>query len=117
MKLKGMDIDWENEFNGAITICNKEGTIVYMNQYSIAQFKKYGGAKLIGTSLLDCHKEPSKTKLMQMLNEHSENMYITEKNGNKRMILQTPWKVNGEFCGIVEISFQLDLNMHVLVVN
>ena len=40
-----------------------------------------------------------------------ENMYTTEKNKVKTIILQTPWKVNGEFNGVVEISFQLDREM------
>lgn len=111
MKLEGLDIDWEDEFNGAITVCDEEGIIVCMNKYSIDQFKKYGGAKLIGTSLIDCHPEPSKTKLKRMLNDHSENMYITEKNSIKKIILQTPWNVNGKFRGIVEISFQLDSDL------
>ena len=38
-----------------------------MNQVSINQFKKYGGEKLLGTNLLDCHPEPSKSKLQEML--------------------------------------------------
>ena len=45
MKLKEIVVDWAEEFNGAITVCNLKGIIVYMNQFSINQFKKYGGAK------------------------------------------------------------------------
>jgi len=111
MYLEGVEIDWENEFNGAITVCDRQGIIVYMNQYSINQFKKYGGEKLIGTNLLDCHPEPSKSQLKQMLKDCSENMYTTEKDGVTKIVFQTPWRVSGEFRGIVEISFRLSPEM------
>ena len=111
MNLKSIDVDWAEEFNGAITVCDVDGIIVYMNKYSIKQFKKYGVVKLIGSNLIDCHPEPSKSKLKEMLVEQSENIYSTEKNGVKTMMIQTPWKKNGVFCGLVEISFQVDLNM------
>jgi transcriptional regulator with PAS, ATPase and Fis domain len=111
MKLEGVDVDWEEEFNGAITICDRNGIIVYMNQYSINQFKKYGGEKLLGTNLLDCHPEPSKSKLREMLESPGENMYTSEKEGRKKIILQTPWLRKGVFSGVVEISFQLDATM------
>lgn len=111
MNLKGVNVDWAEDFNGAITVCDTRGIIVYMNQYSIQQFQKYGGEKLLGTNLIDCHPEPSKSKLKEMLKEHTENMYTTDKNGTKTMILQTPWKVNKEFKGLVEISFIIDNKM------
>ncbi len=112
MRLNGIiDVGWAEEFNGAITVCDANAIIVYMNRYSIRQFKKHGGAKLLGSNLLDCHPEPSKTKLKQMLTDHSENMSVSEKNGVKTIYLQKPWKVNGEFRGIVEISFDLPNNL------
>lgn len=111
MKLKGVDVAWAEEFNGAITVCDVNGIIVYMNQYSIQQFEKYGGVTLLGSSLIDCHPEPSRTKLKEMLEEQSENIYTTEKDGVKTMIVQTPWKENGIFCGLVEISFQFDSDL------
>ena len=42
------------------------------------------------------------------MDEQSENIYTTEKNGVKRMIMQMPWKLKSEFCGLVEITFMLD---------
>lgn len=107
MNLKGVKVDWAEEFNGAVTVCDTTGIIVYMNQYSIKQFEKYGGAALLGTNLLDCHPEPSKIKLIKLLENPSENMYTTEKNGVKKIVFQTPWRKDGAFAGIIEISFQL----------
>lgn len=111
MTLDGVDANWADGFNGAITVCKRDGIIVYMNDFSIEQFEKYGGVKLMGTNLLDCHPEPSKSKLKEMLQVPSENMYTTEKNGIKKLIRQTPWMQNGEFMGVVEISFVLDTSM------
>lgn len=111
MKRKDSAIDWWDEFNGAITVCDRDGVIVYMNQYSIRQFAKYGGEKLLGSNLLDCHPEPSRSKLIEMLKQPAENMYTTENNGVKKMIVQTPWMQGEQFCGIVELSFTLDQDL------
>lgn len=111
MTLDGIDANWTDGFDGAITVCDREGIIVYMNDFSIKQFEKYGGEKLMGTNLLHCHPEPSKTQLKKMLEAPIENMYTTEKNGIKKIIRQTPWMLNGEFVGVVEISFVLDNEM------
>ncbi|MGM0619930.1 MAG: PAS domain-containing protein [Bacteroidota bacterium] len=99
--------NWTDEFDGAITVCDTEGIIIYMNQKSIAQFSKYGGKTLVGKNLLDCHPEPSKTRLREMLEKPQKNMYTTSENGIEKMVLQTPWTEQGKFCGIVEISFIL----------
>lgn len=108
MKLEEVNVDWAEEFNASITVCDTKGIIVYMNEYSIAQFKKYGGANLLGSSLFDCHNEQSGIKLREMLDEQSENIYTTEHKGEKRMIMQMPWKLKGEFRGLVEISILID---------
>ncbi len=115
MTLSGLDVNWMDGFSGAITVCDREGIIVYMNDFSINQFHKYGGSNLLGTNLLDCHPEPSKTKLREMLQKPVENTYTTEKNGVSKVITQKPWLQNGEFCGVVELSFELpaDLVNHI----
>lgn len=102
-----MEPNWMNEFSGAITICDRKGIIVYMNQVSISQFEKYGGKQLIGSNLIDCHPEPAKTKLIEMLKCPIENVYTIEKKGIRKIINQTPWMENGEFKGVVEISFEI----------
>ena len=111
MKLEGVDIDWAEEFSGAVTVCNREGIIVYMNKASIHQFEKYGGAALLGKNLLDCHPEPSKTKLAGLLKNPVDNMYTTEKNGIQKIIFQTPWTTGGVYQGIIELSFVLQPGM------
>lgn len=102
-----MELNWMDEFRGAITICDLEGIIVYMNKVSVKQFEKYGGEKLLGCSLIDCHPEPSKSKLIAMLKQPTENTYTIEKKGIKKIIIQTPWMKNTDFKGIIEISYEL----------
>lgn len=43
----------------AVVICNLEHEIIYMNPAAIARYVKWGGAGLLGKSLLDCHNAKS----------------------------------------------------------
>ncbi|MGQ8335100.1 hypothetical protein ACUNWD_01000 [Sunxiuqinia sp. A32] len=104
-------MNWTDEFDGAVTICNRNGIIVYMNAGSKKQFAKYGGEALIGTNLMDCHSEKSKEMLAKMLESPCRNAYTIEKKGVVRQILQTPWMENGDFKGVVEISFEVPSKM------
>ncbi|MFV0592770.1 MAG: PAS domain-containing protein [Draconibacterium sp.] len=108
MTLNDLNVNWAEEFNGAITVCDRDGIIVYMNHRSVDQFQKYGGDELLGSNLLDCHPEPSRTRLKEMLEKPLDNMYTTEKDGKTKIIYQTPWYQDTVFRGVIEISFQLD---------
>ena len=70
---------WSDEVEGAVTVCDLNGIITYMNESSKKQFAKYGGESLIGQNLLDCHPEPSRSKLAEMLKTPTTNCYISEK--------------------------------------
>ena len=98
---------WSDEFEGAVTICDREGIITYMNDVSKKQFLKYGGGDLVGSNLLNCHPEPSRSKLAGMLKAPVTNTYTTEKAGIKKIIHQSPLYENGMFSGLIEISFEL----------
>lgn len=52
----------------SIVICDLEHTIIYMNPAAIKDYHKYGGAALIGKSLLNCHNADSNTKIHQIIN-------------------------------------------------
>ncbi len=103
--------NWIKEFPSAITVCNTEGTIIEMNNESAETFKKDGGSNLIGQNLIDCHPEPSKSKLKDILKTHSKNVYTIEKNGKKKLIFQSPWFKNGKYMGFVEISQEIPFEM------
>jgi transcriptional regulator with PAS, ATPase and Fis domain len=100
-------MNWTDGFSGAITVCDREGIVVYMNDLSRKQFAKTDDGDLIGKSLIDCHPEPARSLLLKMLAEPFANSYTIEKRGIHKMIHQTPWMENGEFKGVVEISFEI----------
>ena len=102
-------MNWTDEFLGAITVCDREGIVVYMNERSKLQFAKSGDGDLMGKSLIECHPEPARSLLLKMLAEPFSNSYTIEKKGIRKMIHQTPWMENGEFKGVVEISFEIPM--------
>lgn len=104
-------MNWTDGFLGAITVCDRDGIVVYMNERSKAQFAKSGGGDMIGESLVECHPEPSRTFLRKMLAEPFPNSYTIEKNGIRKMIHQTPWMEDGQFRGVVELSFEIPAEM------
>ena len=83
-------MNWTDGFMGAITVCDREGIVVYMNEVSNIEFAKYAQGGLVGKSLIDCHPEPARAKLQAMLLEPISNSYTIEKRGIRKMIHQTP---------------------------
>ncbi len=106
-----IDRDYFNELPMAVTICDKNGIILYMNKKSIATFAKDGGEKLIGCSLLDCHPVAARQKLLHLLDSHGSNTYTIDKNGKRKLIHQTPWFENSDFQGLIEFSIEIPQEM------
>ncbi len=105
---------WVDEFPAAVTVCDAAGKIIQMNAEAVESFAADGGAKLIGTNVLDCHPEPSRTKLRKIMDKRTTNVYTIEKRGVKKLIYQAPWFRDGRFAGLVELSFEIpwDLPHH-----
>lgn len=107
-----MKSDWIKNLSVAITICDTEGKIIYMNEKACKTFEKDGGPKLIGKNVLDCHPEPARSKLKKMLETAQTNCYTIEKNGVKKLIYQTPWyDENNNYGGLVEFSIDIPFEM------
>ncbi len=102
-----MELEWASELGAAITVCDTDGTILYMNDRSAVTFEKYGGFNLIGKNLMDCHPEPARSKLDDLLHNPKVNVYTIEKKGIRKMIYQSPWFRDGVFSGLIEISLPL----------
>ena len=86
----------------AVTVCDAEGIIIYMNDKSIQTFTKT--ESLIGKSLFDCHNPQSAQKIKSLLATGETNSYTIEKNGQKKLIYQSPWYKDDEIAGLAEIS-------------
>jgi len=99
--------DWASFFPYAITVCDRNATIIYMNDKSAGTFSARGGEQLIGQSLFDCHSENSNHIIRELLSTGKSNIYTIEKNGVRKLICQAPWFQNEEVAGLVEISIVL----------
>lgn len=100
--------DWVERSPIAVTVCDKKGIIISMNEAAGKVFKNYGGKKLIGQSVLKCHPAKARTKLKKMLKGGRSNIYTIEKKGKKKLIYQAPWfNRTGRYSGIIELSLPL----------
>ena len=103
--------EWTSEFPASITLCDPDGIIVALNEKACETFAAEGGMELIGRNLLDCHSEPSRTKVAELLRTRTSNVYTIEKQGVRKLIYQSPWYKEGKFAGLVELSLPLPAEM------
>jgi transcriptional regulator with PAS, ATPase and Fis domain len=99
--------DWVREFSGAIVVCDTRGIIIALNDQAEELYRNQGGSRLLGTNVLDCHPEPSRSKLAGMLETPRLNVYTTEKKGRHRLIYQTPWHHEGRYAGYIEMILDI----------
>lgn len=107
--MKNHVLDWAKEMNCAITICDINGIILYMNDKAKATFASHGD--LIGKSLMDCHSDRSKEIIRHLLETGGVNSYTIEKQGIHKMIYQTAWKEDGVVKGLCEISMVIPADL------
>jgi len=97
--------DWVKELPIEIMVCGTEGTILEMNAGAEALFAGDGGRALLSSNVLDCHPEPSRSKLAGMMDKQVTNAYYSTEKGKKTFVFQSPWYRDGQYAGFVEISF------------
>jgi len=102
---------WLDRIDVAVTVCDREGVIVYMNDRAAATFQAGGGRGLLGKSLWDCHPEPAREKIRRIMETGQSNSYTIEKNGVKKLIHQAPWPGNGGLGGLVEFSIVIPVDL------
>ena len=100
-------VDWAKQVSFAVTVCDRDGIVLYMNEKAGVTFEKWGGLGLVGKSLYDCHKPESRAKIIEMLADGSVNTYTIEKAGQKKLVHQAPWFEDGVVAGLVELSIVL----------
>jgi len=96
------EIEWSEQLNCAVTVCDADGIILYMNEKARRTFAAHGN--LIGRNLFECHSEESCRKIRHMLSTGESNAYTINKGPVKKMIYQSPWRKDGVVAGMVEIS-------------
>lgn len=101
--------EWPQAANCAITVCDADGVILYMNERARATFASHGD--LIGKNLFACHSPQSQEKIRHMLATGESNAYTISKDGLRKVIYQTPWRRDGIVAGMVEISMVVPADM------
>jgi transcriptional regulator with PAS, ATPase and Fis domain len=104
-------MEWIEKLDGNVIVSDAHGKIIYMNEKALVQYEKDGGSSLIGQDLLACHNENSRNKIMEIMTTGQKNVYTIEKRGKKKIIYQSPWFVDGEFRGIIELSLEIPVEM------
>jgi hypothetical protein len=100
-------INWARELPAAVTVCDRHGIILEMNDKAKSSFS----GDLVGRNVLDCHPEPARAKLAELLATGNSNVYTIEKNGRRKLIYQSPWYRDGQFAGLLEISLELPASL------
>lgn len=98
---------WVKELKAAITVCDRDGVALEMNDRAAETHAKDGGRALIGKSILECHPERARELFEDLLRTERLNVYTIEKDGVKKLIYQAPWYRDGAFAGIVELSLPI----------
>jgi transcriptional regulator with PAS, ATPase and Fis domain len=109
--MKTPEYSWVKQFPGAVTVCDPEGIIIEMNDRSALIFKEDGGRTLIGKNVFDCHPEPARSELADLMKARQRNVYTIEKNGVRKLIYQSPWYRDGEYAGFIELSLEIPFEM------
>lgn len=103
MDVKEIIPRWADGLDCAVTVCDADAVVIYMNERSRATFAKHGD--VVGHSLFDYHPPRAAEIIRRLLAEGTSNTYSISKNGQKKIIHQTPWrKEDGSLGGLVEIS-------------
>jgi hypothetical protein len=100
-------INWARELPAAITVCVRQGIILEMNDKAKCTFS----GDLVGRNVMDCHPEPARAKLAELLATGKSNVYTIVKKGRRKLIFQSPWYQDGQFAGLLEISIELPASL------
>lgn len=114
LSASGADLSLEDflgAIDGAITVCDADLNLLYMNEKSKATFGGPGGAPAVGDNLAGCHNPASVEKMRAILAGGRPNVYTISKGGVRKLIWQAPWTRDGAIAGLVEISLPLPTSM------
>jgi len=106
-----VSLEWFEQLPCAVTVCDKDYTILYLNGKSAEMNSKDGGKALIGKSLKDCHPPKAQKKTRKIMAASKPNVYTIEKKGKKKLVFQGQWKKGGRTAGLVELVIELPENM------
>lgn len=98
-----------------ITVTDTAGVILAMNEASVQHYARFGGSRLIGSNMLDCHPELPRAKVARMLAKPGANVYMVERDGVRHLVYQSTWYEGDDPAGLVEMIVELPERMELLV--
>lgn len=104
--MEGMEYPaWADGTNCAITVCDADCRIIYMNEKSRQVNARFGDP--VGHDLMEYHGEKARGIIRRLLDTGGVNCYTIEKKGVKKIIYQSAWRRGGKVAGLVEISMEI----------
>lgn len=101
----------DNITDVAITVCDTNCDIIYMNALSVKTFCK-NNVSLIGKNLRQFHNARSNEIITSILSNGTPNQYTIEKAGVHKLIKQTTWsQKEGTLGGLIEFSIIITPSM------
>lgn len=104
-------LQYFEEADIAVTICDKDGNILEMNRQSRDVNCPEGIESLVGENILPRHPESALSLLKEMMANETKHVYTIEKKGKKKLIYQIPWYQDGEYSGFIELSMVIPFEM------
>ena len=99
--------NWAEDTNCAITACDTEGVVIFMNKQSILV-----NGDMRGKNMLPCHNERSRGIIDRLIKEGGTNAYTIDKKGVRKMTYQPAWRhEDGSVGGLLEISMPIPAEM------
>ena len=91
----------------AVVICNLKHEIIYMNPAAVNSYEKWGGNKLLGKCLLDCHNPESREKIQQVVDwfkvdENHNIVYTFHNEKQNKDVYMVALRDEGELIGYYE---------------
>jgi len=100
---------WAETLDCAITVCDADAKIIYMNERSRETFARHGD--IIGHDLLQYHPPRAQGMIRHMLATGESNHYTISKQGKRKIVHQSAWRKDGKVAGLVEITFVIPEEM------
>ena len=94
---------WAILFPVSITVSDNDGTVLWMNEAAIERYGSFGGRAVIATNMLDCHPEPSRTTVANMLAHPGVSVYTVEKRGKRGLVHHSTWYDGDKPARLVEL--------------
>ena len=104
-------LEWFEQLPCSVTVCDKKYKILYLNKMAAEVNRDQGGKALVGKNLLDCHPRSARLKLRKVMASGRPNAYTIEKDGIRKQIYQSHWRTGGRVGGLVELSFEIPIDM------